>query len=60
MTAVPQAPMGLADMAQREVHTLSGDSRHIAGPAAEVIDAATLSDLYGHPLRRVENFFVPE
>jgi iron complex transport system ATP-binding protein len=39
---------------------LYGDSRHVAGPAAEVIDAATLSDLYGHPLRRVENFFVPE
>jgi iron complex transport system ATP-binding protein len=39
---------------------LYGDSRHIAGPATEVIDATTLSDLYGHPLRRVENFFVPE
>jgi iron complex transport system ATP-binding protein len=39
---------------------LFGDSRHIAGAVAEVIDAATLSSLYGHPLRRVENFFVPE
>jgi iron complex transport system ATP-binding protein len=39
---------------------LYGDSRHRAGPAADILDAATLSDLYGHPLRRVENFFVPE
>jgi iron complex transport system ATP-binding protein len=39
---------------------LYGDSRHIAGPTAEVIDAETLSALYGHPLRRVENFFIPE
>ncbi|WIM05031.1 MAG: ABC transporter ATP-binding protein [Candidatus Nitricoxidivorans perseverans] len=39
---------------------LHGDSRHIAGPAADILDAAMLSDLYGHPLRRVENFFVPE
>jgi iron complex transport system ATP-binding protein len=38
---------------------LFGDSRHIAGPTAEVLDAATLTSLYGHPLRRVENFFVP-
>jgi iron complex transport system ATP-binding protein len=39
---------------------LYGDSRHRVGPAAKILDAATLSDLYGHPLRRVENFFVPE
>jgi len=39
---------------------LYGDSRHLAGPAADILDAATLSDLYGHPLRRVENFFVPQ
>lgn len=43
-----------------QVVLLYGDSRHIAGPAADMLDAATLSDLYGHPLRRVENFFVPE
>lgn len=43
-----------------QVVLLFGDSRHIAGPAADILDAATLSDLYGHPLRRVENFFVPE
>ena len=39
---------------------LFGDSRHIIGPVADVLDAATLSNLYGYPLRRVENFFVPE
>ena len=43
-----------------QVVLLYGDSRHVAGPAADILDAATLSDLYGHPLRRVENFFVPE
>jgi len=43
-----------------QVVLLYGDSRHVAGPTAEILDAATLSDLYGHPLRRVENFFVPE
>lgn len=43
-----------------QVVLLYGDSRHLAGPAADTLDAATLSDLYGHPLRRVENFFVPE
>ncbi len=32
---------------------LYGDSRHVAGPTAEIIDAETLSSLYGHPLRRV-------
>lgn len=43
-----------------QVVLLYGDSRHRAGPAADILDAVTLSDLYGHPLRRVENFFVPE
>jgi len=45
---------------------LFGDGTHVAGPAREVIDAATLSRLYGHPLRRVDApgldqpVFVPE
>jgi iron complex transport system ATP-binding protein len=39
---------------------LFGDSRHVAGPVTEVLDVVTLSNLYGHPLRRVENFFVPQ
>lgn len=39
---------------------LYGDSRHVAGAAADLLDAATLSDLYGHPLKRIENFFIPE
>lgn len=43
-----------------QVVLLYGDSRHVAGPTADILDAATLSDLYGHPLRRVENFFIPE
>jgi len=43
-----------------QVVLLYGDSRHRVGPAVELLDATTLSDLYGHPLRRVENFFVPE
>lgn len=43
-----------------QVVLLYGDSRHVAGPTADILDAATLSDLYGHPLRRVDNFFVPE
>jgi iron complex transport system ATP-binding protein len=43
-----------------QVVLLYGNSRHLAGPAADILDAATLSDLYGHPLKRVENFFVPE
>lgn len=43
-----------------QVVLLYGDSRHLAGPMADVVDAATLSDLYGYPLRRVEDFFVPE
>lgn len=43
-----------------QVVLLYGDSRHVAGRMADVIDAATLSDLYGYPLRCVESFFVPE
>jgi iron complex transport system ATP-binding protein len=43
---------------------LFGDGSHIAGPAAQIIDAATLTRLYGHPLRRIETpshpVFVPE
>lgn len=43
---------------------LFGDGSHVAGPAAEVIDAATLTRLYGHPLRRLDApghpVFVPE
>jgi iron complex transport system ATP-binding protein len=45
---------------------LFGDSRHIAGPVAEVIDAPTLTSLYGHPMSRVttadfpHTVFVPE
>ncbi|MBI5784625.1 MAG: ABC transporter ATP-binding protein [Rhodocyclales bacterium] len=45
---------------------LFGDSRHIAGPVAEVIDAPTLTSLYGYPMRRVamadffHTVFVPE
>lgn len=38
---------------------LYGDSRHLAGPAVDILDAAILSELYGHPLRRVDNFFIP-
>jgi iron complex transport system ATP-binding protein len=44
---------------------LFGDSRHIIGPVAEVIDAATLSNLYGYPMRPVvttdssQTIFVP-
>lgn len=33
---------------------LFGDGTHLAGPAATVIDAANLSRLYGHPLRRID------
>ena len=43
-----------------QVLLLFGDSRHVAGPTAEILDAVTLTSLYGHALRRVENFFVPE
>lgn len=38
---------------------LFGDSRHIIGPAQEVLDAPLLSRLYDHPLKRVENVFIP-
>ena len=38
---------------------LYGDSRHLAGPVETALNAEILSDLYGHPLRRVENCFVP-
>jgi iron complex transport system ATP-binding protein len=45
---------------------LFGDSRHVAGPVAEVIDAPMLTSLYGYPMRRVamadfsHTVFVPE
>jgi len=45
---------------------LFGAGEHLSGPAAAVIDAANLSRLYGHPLRRIEApggnhpIFVPE
>ena len=38
---------------------LFGDSRHMIGPVKEILDATTLTSLYGYPLRRIENFFVP-
>ncbi len=38
---------------------LFGDSRHIIGPAEEILDAALLSRLYDHPLKRLENVFIP-
>lgn len=43
-----------------QVLFLYGDSRHVAGPAVDILNAAMLSKLYDYPLRRVENFFVPE
>ena len=39
---------------------LFGDGRHAEGPVAEVLDAESLSRLYGHPMRRIGNFFIPE
>lgn len=39
---------------------LYGDSRHVVGPATEMLTAPILSALYDHPLRRVENIFIPE
>lgn len=39
---------------------LFGDGTQVEGPVTEVLNEASLSRLYGHPLRRVENFFVPE
>lgn len=39
---------------------LFGDSRYLAGPVEQVLDADILTSLYGHPLRRVENAFIPQ
>lgn len=43
---------------------LFGEGRTLEGPAGEVINASTLSRLYGHPLRAVADganrYFVPE
>jgi iron complex transport system ATP-binding protein len=45
---------------------LFGDSRHIAGPVSAVIDAQTLSSLYGYPMKPLvtadfpQPIFVPE
>ncbi len=45
---------------------LFGDGTHVAGPVAEVLDEASLTRLYGHPMRRVtmadfsHAVFVPE
>ncbi len=39
---------------------LFGDSRHTVGPTQDVLNAQQLSTLYDHPLRRVENIFIPE
>ncbi|MDP1652548.1 MAG: ABC transporter ATP-binding protein [Rhodocyclaceae bacterium] len=39
---------------------LFGDGRHAEGPVAAVLNEATLTSLYGHPLRRIENTFIPE
>ncbi|MDO8933464.1 MAG: ABC transporter ATP-binding protein [Rhodocyclaceae bacterium] len=39
---------------------LFGDGRHVEGPVTDVLNEETLSQLYGHPLRRVENVFIPE
>jgi iron complex transport system ATP-binding protein len=38
---------------------LYGDGSYSSGGVAEVVDAASLSRLYGHPMRRVENAFLP-
>lgn len=38
---------------------LFGDSRHLYGPARQLLTPATLSELYSHPLRQLENYFVP-
>lgn len=38
---------------------LFGDGRHLYGPADQLLTAETLSKLYNHPLRRLENYFVP-
>ncbi|SMB21069.1 Hemin import ATP-binding protein HmuV [Sterolibacterium denitrificans] len=39
---------------------LFGDSRYLVGPVEQVLDETTLTSLYGHPLRRVENAFIPQ
>jgi iron complex transport system ATP-binding protein len=43
---------------------LFGDGRTVGGPVAEVLNAETLSQLYGHRLRRIEldggDYFIPE
>jgi iron complex transport system ATP-binding protein len=43
---------------------LFGDGCAQCGPVAEVLDAPTLSCLYGHPLRRIDaggsDYFIPE
>ncbi|MDP2795530.1 MAG: ABC transporter ATP-binding protein [Sulfurisoma sp.] len=45
---------------------LFGDGRHVEGPVAEVLNEDSLTELYGHPLRRVSvppfdrPLFVPE
>jgi len=43
---------------------LFGDGSAQCGPVTEVLDAPTLSRLYGHPLRRIDaggsDYFIPE
>ncbi len=43
---------------------LFGDGSSLLGPVGEVLDAPTLSRLYGHPLRRIDaggsDYFIPE
>jgi iron complex transport system ATP-binding protein len=45
---------------------LFGDGTHVAGPVADVLDEASLTRLYGHPVRRITTtdfghaVFVPE
>ena len=43
---------------------LFGDGSAQCGPVAEILDAPTLSRLYGHPLRRIDaggsDYFIPE
>lgn len=39
---------------------LFGDSRHTIGPAQDILNAHQLSSLYDHPLRRIENVFIPD
>jgi iron complex transport system ATP-binding protein len=55
---------GFAARYCRHALLLEGDGTWLAGPVAEVVTAANLSRLYGHPLRQVESspypVFVPE